>query len=146
MVEGAAARPLADKLACAAPQADSPSPCALRSICSRVAAMASPARARSAPHRPSKERGRCERHSVARRSRIAFPHATARIPEAAEPAQRQTDERRSDHHSRPTTGWNQSHGPSGSQPNPPHPPKPKPNPNPPPHPKNDTYAGDQNGR
>jgi hypothetical protein len=46
----------------------------------------------------------------------------------------------------PHHGWNQSPGPSGSQPKPPHPPHPNQIPNPPPNPKNETYAGAQNGR
>lgn len=38
----------------------------------------------------------------------------------------------------PHQGWYQSQGPSGSQPKPPHPPYPKPKPQPPPHPQKDT--------
>lgn len=47
---------------------------------------------------------------------------------------------------RPHHGWKPSQGPIGNQPKPPHPPKPPPKPKPPPQPKNDTYAGAHSGR
>ncbi len=46
----------------------------------------------------------------------------------------------------PHHGWKPSHAPTGNHPKPPQPPKPAPKPQPPPQPKNDTYAGAHSGR